>query len=84
MTKEKVKEWMDSGFEIEFEQNGKQYSMGPFYKNNGQIFFCFGQAEDEEDIEFETIDNLWNSIYKGMKVSEIFESVPENQVDSRI
>ncbi len=84
MKKQTVADWMYRGLEIEFEYNGKQYSIGPFYKEDGKIWYYFGQAYEDDDLEFQNIDEFWNAEYRGMKISDIFEAVPEDQVDGRI
>lgn len=84
MRKEKVKEWMKIGLEIEFEHKGKGYYLGPLWsedaKQIGVMFYEFHQ----EEADFQSVDAMWNSTYKGLKPSDIFESIPDDQVDGLI
>lgn len=80
MTKEHVREWMRIGYEIEFESDGKKYSLCPFLAKDGKIWFSFCEFH-KDTLDVPDIDTLLVSTYHGMKVSDIFEPVPEDQVD---
>ncbi len=87
MTKEKVKEWIEIGLELQFEHKGIGYYMCPIWdKRNHEItgiFFC-QDYHDDICLKVKDVDELWASEYRGLKVSDILDSVPEDQVDGRV
>lgn len=72
------------GLEIQFQHGGEEYSMGSFRAKDGNILFHFCQANDDDSLEAPNVDALRNAVYKGRKVSEIFKSVPEDQMDGLV
>ena len=82
--KESVKKWINIGLEAEFQYNGKSYYIGPLRNEEenkiGIMFYEYYQDE----IEVKDADELRKSKYRGLKVSDILNSVPENLVDGRI
>ena len=78
MTKEQLFEWIDTGRELEFNYRGKDYSI-TYYGDNRKNDISFCQAYDET-LDVSNVDELWNSTHKGMKVSDILSSVPEDDV----
>lgn len=83
MTKEQFTEWMEMGLEIEFKSNEINYSICQLVdeKGNGYISFCENYQETLDVYDAET---LWNSTYKGMKVSDILSIVPETEIDGLV
>lgn len=78
MTKEQLFEWVDTGRELEFNYKGKNYSIiYPEIDNKRIISFC---QFDDEVLDVATIDELWNSTYKGIKLSDMLSSIPEDDV----
>ncbi len=76
---------MDIGLEIQFECKGKGYYMSPIWdesKTKIGVLFCEDYQSDA--VEAKSIDDLWESTYRGAKVGDILESVPEDQVDGLI
>lgn len=85
MTKEEVNKWMHVGLELQFEYKNKGYYLGPSFDENGKqtgIVFC--EDYQDEILEAPNVDALWNSIYKGLYVSEILDSVSENEIDGLV
>lgn len=83
MTKQQLIEWMEMGLEIEFESNGKQYSICHFLDDNGNGYLSFCEHY-QETLDVKNAETLWNSTYKGMKVSEILSIVPESEIDGLV
>ena len=78
MTKEQLFEWVDTGRELEFNYKGKDYSITYFRKNRKIcISFCEFYMETLDVAPF---DELWNSNYKGIKLSDMLYSIPEYHV----
>lgn len=78
MTKEQLFEWVDTGRELEFNYKGKDYSIiYPEIDNKRIISFC---QFDDEVLDVATVDELWNSTYKGIKLSDMLSSIPEDDV----
>lgn len=78
MTKEQLFEWVDTGRELEFNYKGKNYSIiYPEIDNKRIISFC---QFDDEVLDVATVDELWNSTYKGIKLSDMLSSIPEDDV----
>lgn len=79
MTKEQLFKWVDTGRELELSYKGKNYSIiYPEIDNKRIISFC---QFDDEVLDVTTVDELWNSTYKGIKLSEMLSSIPEDEVD---
>lgn len=79
MTKEQLFKWVDTGRELELSYKGKNYSIiYPEIDNKRIISFC---QFDDEVLDVATVDELWNSTYKGIKLSEMLSSIPEDEVD---
>lgn len=78
MTKEQLSEWVDTGRELELSYKGKNYSIiYPEIDNKRIISFC---QFDDEVLDVATVDELWNSTYKGIKLSDMLSSIPEDDV----
>lgn len=79
MTKEQLFKWVDTGRELELSYKGKNYSIiYPEIDNKKIISFC---QFDDEVLDVTTVDELWNSTYKGIKLSDMLSSIPEDKVD---
>ena len=78
MTKEQLFEWVDTGRELELSYKEKNYSIiYPEIDNKRIISFC---QFDDEVLDVATVDELWNSTYKGIKLSDMLSSIPEDDV----
>ena len=78
MTKEQLFEWVDTGRELELSHKGKNYSIiYPEIDNKRIISFC---QFDDEVLDVATVDELWDSTYKGIKLSDMLSSIPEDDV----
>lgn len=78
MTKEQLFKWVDTGRELELSYKGKNYSIiYPEIDNKRIISFC---QFDDEVLDVTTVDELWNSTYKGIKLSDMLSSIPEDEV----
>ena len=78
MTKEQLFEWVDTDRELELSYKGKNYSIiYPEIDNKRIISFC---QFDDEVLDVTTVDELWNSTYKGIKLSDMLSSIPEDDV----
>lgn len=78
MTKEQLFKWVDTGRELELSYKGKNYSIiYPEIDNKKIISFC---QFDDEVLDVATVDELWNSTYKGIKLSDMLSSIPEDEV----
>ena len=78
MTIEVLKKWVRTGRELEFNYKGKDYSI-TYYNDDRKDFISFCEAYDET-VDVATVDELWNSTYKGIKLSEMLSSIPEDDV----
>ena len=79
MTKEQLFKWVDTGRELELSYKGKNYSIiYPEIDNKRIISFC---QFDDEVLDVTTVNELWNSTYKGIKLSDMLSSIPEDEVD---
>lgn len=83
MTKEQFIEWMEMGLEIEFKSNGIGYSICQLSDENGKAYLSFCESY-QETLDVYDAETLWNSIYKGMKVSDILSIVPESEIDGLV
>ena len=79
MTKEQLFEWVDTGRELEFNYKGKDYSI-IYFRKNRKIYISFCEFY-KETLDVATVDELWNSTYKGIKLSDMLSSIPEDEVD---
>ena len=79
MTKEQLFEWVDTGRELEFNYKGKDYSI-TYFRKNRKICISFCEFY-KETLDIATVDELWNSTYKGIKLSDMLSSIPEDKVD---
>ena len=79
MTKEQLFEWVDTGRELEFNYKGKDYSI-IYFRKNRKIYISFCEFY-KETLDVATVDELWNSTYKGIKLSDMLSSIPEDKVD---
>ena len=78
MTKEQLFKWVDTGRELELSYKGKNYSIiYPEIDNKRIISFC---QFDDEVLDVATVDELLNSTYKGIKLSDMLSSIPEDEV----
>lgn len=73
MDKKTLQEWIRTGREIEFEVNGVNYSLTNFMEGN-EVYLSFCEFY-KETLDVKDFDTLWNSTYKGMKFSDLWESV---------
>lgn len=78
MTIDILKKWVRTGRELEFNYKGKDYSI-TYYNDDRKDFISFCEAYDET-VDVATVDELWNSTYKGIKLSEMLSSIPEDDV----
>ena len=79
MTKEQLFEWVDTGRELEFNYKEKDYSI-TYFRKNRKICISFCEFY-KETLDVATVDELWNSTYKGIKLSDMLSSIPEDEVD---
>ena len=78
MTKEQLFEWVDTGRELEFNYKGKDYSI-TYFRKNRKICISFCEFY-KETLDIATVDELWISTYKGIKLSDMLSSIPEDDV----
>lgn len=78
MTKEQLFEWVDTGRELEFNYKGKDYSI-IYFRKNRKIYISFCEFY-KETLDVATVDELWNSTYKGIKLSDMLSSIPKDDV----
>ena len=78
MTIDILKKWVRTGRELEFNYKGKDYSI-TYYNDDRKDFISFCEAYDET-VDVTTVDELWNSTYKGIKLSDMLSSIPEDDV----
>ena len=78
MTTDVLKKWVRTGRELEFSYKGKDYSI-TYYNDDRKDFISFCEAYDET-VDVATVDELWNSTYKGIKLSDMLSSIPEDDV----
>lgn len=79
MTKEQLFEWVDTGRELEFNYKGKDYSI-TYFRKNRKICISFCEFYKETLDVATVVDELWNSTYKGIKLSDMLSSIPEDDV----
>lgn len=78
MTIDILKKWVRTGRELEFNYKGKDYSI-TYYNDDRKDFISFCEAYDET-VDVATVDELWNSTYKGIKLSDMLSSIPKDDV----
>ena len=78
MTKEQLFEWVDTGRELEFNYKRKDYSI-TYFRKNRKICISFCEFY-KETLDVATVDELWNSTYRGIKLSDMLSSIPEDDV----
>ena len=78
MTIDILKKQVRTGRELEFNYKGKDYSI-TYYNDDRKDFISFCEAYDET-VDVATVDELWNSTYKGIKLSDMLSSIPEDDV----
>ena len=83
MTKEQFIEWMDMGLEIQFESNGIGCSICQLADENGKAYLSFCEY-NQETLDAPNAEALWDSSYKGMKVSKILSIVLESEIDGLV
>ena len=74
-----IKSLLEQGHEIEFNYEGKRYSF-TFGEKNKKAIIAFCEFY-EPDIEFEDIDDILNASYNGVKVSNMIESLSDDDID---
>lgn len=79
MTKEQLKDWVNTGREIEFDYKDKRYSI-TYYGDNRVNYISFCEFY-EETLDVADVETLWISTYKGMDVGKILSSITENEMD---
>ena len=50
------------------------------FRKNRKIYISFCEFY-KETLDVATVDELWNSTYKGIKLSDMLSSIPEDKVD---
>lgn len=83
MTKEQFIKWMDMGLEIQFESSGIGYSICQFSDEKGMAYLSFCEY-NQETLDTPNAETLWDSSYKGMKISEILSRVPGSEIDGLV
>lgn len=81
MKKEEIQELIETGREIEFNYKGKRYSItypGEDMKGDFNISFC---EFYKDTFDCETVDELWNGIYHGIRISDILKTLDINKID---
>jgi hypothetical protein len=74
MTKEQLIKWIDTGRELEFSYNGKNYSI-TYYGDGRKDYISFCEFDDALTLDVDSADALWDSSYKGMKLSDTLPKV---------
>ena len=82
MNLEELKEYIETGREIEFNYNDKQYSITYWYpddnEDNKWISFC---EFYKETTEVKTAEELWNNVSRdGVTVGEMLTEIDESQI----
>jgi hypothetical protein len=76
MTKSELDYYVYTGREIELTFRGKDYSL-TYYNDSRKHYISFCEFY-KDTLDVSDVDSLWNSTYHGIKVSDIFESLGEN------
>ena len=69
MTKQQLKEWIDTGRELDFEYQGNEYSI-TYYKDNRNDYISFCQYY-QDTLDVSSVDVLWNFAYKGIALADM-------------
>jgi len=79
MTELKIKTFINENREIEFDYNGKRYSITYFYDNGIRcISFC---EFYQEPVDFKNIDDLMEYKLNSIKLKDLFNKLADNQFD---
>lgn len=78
MTIDVLKKWVRTGRELEFNYKRKDYSI-TYFRKIRKICISFCEFY-KETLDVVTVDELWNSTYKGIKLSDMLSSIPEDDV----
>ena len=78
MQKEKLKEYIEYGHEIEFEYNNKEYSI-TYMSIDDQVVISFCEFY-KETTEVKTYDELLKVSRDGVTVSQMWESLKEDDI----
>lgn len=72
-----LKEWIDTGCEIEFTYNGKRYSITYGKKENGQEYISLCEFY-KDDTEYDSLDDfIERADIEGELLSKIWEKVSD-------
>ncbi len=73
ITRQLVKEWVDTGYEIEFRYKGKDYSI-TYFVSEGKEYISFCEFY-KEPIDVETADELCDIQLDGKTLLEVLQEV---------
>ena len=79
MTKQELINLAKEYFEIELTYKDKKYSL-TYYDDNRKDYISFCEF-DKDVLDVSSIDELWDSSYKGIPIKEIFLSLKGEAVD---
>ena len=79
MTRQKIKDLVEHGREIEFNFSGKRFSI-TYYESNGKPVISFCEFY-KEITDVDTFDELCKVERYGIKVIDMLESVPDDDID---
>ena len=79
MTKERLIELIDEGHELEFRYKGKAYSI-TYGEIEGKECISFCEFY-KETTEVETAEELCSVVRDGVRVVDMIESIPEDDID---
>lgn len=79
MTRQKFQELIDCGHEIEFEYDGKRFSI-TYYEPKGSPVISFCEF-NKEITDVETFDQLCEVERYGKKVIDMIESISDDDID---
>lgn len=77
----RVKELLSQGHEFEFEYNGKRYGLTWSDLEGDKNILCFYEFDSDNVVESSDIDEVLSATYNGCKISDIIETLDENEVD---
>lgn len=75
MTKNELTELVNQGREIEFTFKSKKYSI-TYYNDDREKYISFCEFY-QEILDVATVNELWHSTYKGIKVQEIIRNLKD-------
>lgn len=78
MTRDKVKELVENGREIEFDYNGEHYTIS-YYQENERNFIAFCNSKEEEK-DVETVNDLLDIEIEGKTLSFILLLMPDSKI----